>query len=116
MARVSQRGVREEGREPVQVYLDSQDRKRLERLQHNMGANKSEVLRRGLRALERELMDPEEHPVLRIIGMMDGVPAGGAPVAEDTPPAGPSHRRHSPPEREPEPRRGSKKKKKQRDR
>jgi hypothetical protein len=116
MARVSQRGVPESGREPVQVYLVSRDRKRLERLQHDLGASKSEVLRRGLRALERELMDPEEHPVLRIIGMMDGVPGGDAPVAEDPPAAGPSDRRKVPPEREPEPRRGSKKKKKQRGR
>jgi hypothetical protein len=30
------------------------------------------VLRRGLLALERELGDPNEHPALKIIGIIDG--------------------------------------------
>jgi len=59
-------------REPVQVYLDPPDRDRLERLRAQLGSNKSDVLRRGLEALERELADPERHPALRIIGLARG--------------------------------------------
>ena len=103
-------------RQPVQVYLDPNDLKRLERLRQDLGTNKSEVLRRGLKALEREIMDPDEHPVLKIIGMMDGAPAGGTPAAKDPPAAWAPDRLQVPPESEPEPRRGSKKKKKQRGR
>lgn len=40
--------------EPVQVYLDSDDRDRLERLQSELGATKSDVLRRALTALESQ--------------------------------------------------------------
>lgn len=39
-------------REPVQVYLDPSDQDRLERLTRGLGLSKSEVLRRGLEALE----------------------------------------------------------------
>jgi len=66
-------------REPVQVYLDPADRDRLERLREQLGSNKSDVLRRGLEALERELADPERHPALRIIGIGGGADAGLAP-------------------------------------
>jgi len=38
--------------EPVQVYLTAPDRQRLERLAAELGATKSDVLRRGLEALE----------------------------------------------------------------
>ena len=38
--------------EPVQVYLDPPDRARLERLTTQLEATKSDVLRRGLEALE----------------------------------------------------------------
>ncbi len=38
--------------EPVQVYLDQPDRERLERLTSHLDATKSDVLRRGLEALE----------------------------------------------------------------
>jgi hypothetical protein len=38
--------------EPVQVYLQRPDRERLERLSARLDATKSEVLRRGLEALE----------------------------------------------------------------
>ena len=57
--------------EPVQVYLVDTDRARLERLAGQLGATKSDVLRRGLQALERELLDPAEHPALRVIGLAD---------------------------------------------
>ena len=56
-------------REPVQVYLDPDDRARLERLTERLETSKSEALRRGLEALERQLTDPAEHPALRIVGI-----------------------------------------------
>ena len=65
-------------REPVQVYLDPADQDRLERLRSQLNSSKSDVLRRGLEALERALFDPDHHPALRIIGLADG-----SPVAED---------------------------------
>lgn len=40
--------------EPVQVYLAGPDLERLERLASRLGATKSDVLRRGLSALEAE--------------------------------------------------------------
>ncbi|MFN2317238.1 MAG: CopG family transcriptional regulator [Gemmatimonadales bacterium] len=40
--------------EPVQVYLDPADRERLERLAERLEATKSDVLRRGLAALESQ--------------------------------------------------------------
>jgi len=55
--------------EPVQVYLAAADRQRLERLAEQLDATKSDVLRRGLEALEHQLLDPEQHPALRIIGI-----------------------------------------------
>lgn len=55
--------------EPVQVYLLDAERARLERLTAQLGATKSDVVRRGLQALERELLDPSEHPALRVIGL-----------------------------------------------
>ena len=56
-------------REPVQVYMASDDRERLDRLTDELETTKSDVLRRGLEALERQLLDPEHHPALRIIGI-----------------------------------------------
>lgn len=57
--------------EPVQVYLDPADRDRLERLASQLDTSKSGVLRRGLEALERQLSNPDAHPVLQIIGLAD---------------------------------------------
>jgi hypothetical protein len=57
-------------REPVQVYLDGPDQERLERLTDRLEATKSDVLRRGLEALEHQLLDPSGHPALRIAGIM----------------------------------------------
>ena len=42
-------------REPVQVYLDQQDRRRLDRLVEQLEVSKSDVLRRGLAALDDRL-------------------------------------------------------------
>jgi Arc/MetJ-type ribon-helix-helix transcriptional regulator len=55
--------------EPVQVYLETPERDRLARLSAALNATKSEVIRRGLEALERQLADPDEHPALRIVGI-----------------------------------------------
>ena len=44
--------------EPVQVYLEQPDRERLERLTAQLAATKSDVLRRGLEALESLVRRP----------------------------------------------------------
>ena len=65
--------------EPVQVYLRSDEQERLARLTARLDATKSEVVRLGLEALERQLIDPREHPALGIIGIAanaKGVDAG----------------------------------------
>ena len=54
---------------PVQVYLDPDDQDRLERLAAQLEVSKSDVLRRGLDALERAVTDPTMHPALRLIGL-----------------------------------------------
>ena len=56
---------------PVQVYLVNDERERLERLAEQLDASKSDVVRRGLLALERELLSPTTHPALRLIGIAD---------------------------------------------
>jgi hypothetical protein len=58
--------------EPAQVYLEAPDLERLARLTTQLEATKSDVLRRGLAALEREMLDPEQHPALRLIGIGRG--------------------------------------------
>lgn len=55
--------------EPVQVYLDRDDQRRLERLARQLDTSKSEILRKGIGALERQLLDPNEHPALRVVGL-----------------------------------------------
>lgn len=65
----------------MQVYLGREDRARLERLAGQLEATKSDVLRRGLDALERQLANPDEHPVLRLIGMAG--PDTAPPLAYD---------------------------------
>ena len=59
--------------EPVQVYLDPVDRGRLEWLTEQLDTTKSDVLRRALEALERQIADPEAHPALRIMKIAEGV-------------------------------------------
>jgi hypothetical protein len=56
---------------PVQVYLDRAERDRLDRLSAHLGSTRSDVLRRGLEALERNLLDPGQHPALKLIGLVD---------------------------------------------
>ena len=62
--------------EPVQVYLDRADRRRLERLTEQLETTKSDVLRRALESLERQVLDPEQHPALQVVGLA----AGAAPT------------------------------------
>ena len=65
--------------EPVQVYLDPADRGRLEWLTEELDTTKSDVLRRALEALERQITDPESHPALRIMKIAEGVAPSSAP-------------------------------------
>jgi Arc/MetJ-type ribon-helix-helix transcriptional regulator len=55
--------------EPLQVYLDPTQRRRLEQLSSELGLSKSDVVRLGLEELERRMTDPDQHPALRIIGI-----------------------------------------------
>ncbi len=65
--------------EPVQVYLAEPDRERLERLAQELGLTKSDVLRRGLLALESntgrsvEAAPVEALPVFRGGALRPGV-------------------------------------------
>jgi hypothetical protein len=66
--------------EPVQVYLDRPDRERLERLATALDATKSDVLRRGLAALESlvrrrasRTQEPVSLPVFKGKGLQPGV-------------------------------------------
>jgi hypothetical protein len=59
--------------EPVQVYLDPADRDRLERLAAQLDATKSDVLRRGLAALESQTRRSEPP---------EAVPAPPLPIYE----------------------------------
>src|SRR3954468_2247525 len=71
---MARRRVREAA--PLQVYLVADERDRLERLADQLDASKSDVVRRGLLALERELLSPTAHPALRLIGIADAETAG----------------------------------------
>lgn len=66
---------------PVQVYLDRKEHARLERLAEQLETSKSDILRRGIRALERKLMDPEAHPAFQLIGLAEAECA--APLGYD---------------------------------
>ena len=75
---MTRRRVREAA--PLQVYLVPDERERLERLAGQLDATKSDVIRRALLALERELLSPTSHPALRLIGIADAEKPGLAPV------------------------------------
>ena len=53
--------------EPVQLYLNSDDRERLDRLAARLEITRSDVIREAIRALESQLADPKVHPALRLI-------------------------------------------------
>ncbi|MGH2670814.1 MAG: hypothetical protein ACRDH5_17170, partial [bacterium] len=57
---------------PVQVYLRPAERARLERLAAELKASRADVLRRGLEVLERLVLDPEHHPLLKLAGVGRG--------------------------------------------
>jgi len=75
------RTTTERGRvsEPVQVYLAGPDLDRLERLASRLGATKSDVLRRGLTALEAESVSAARRavgpplPTFKGTGLREGV-------------------------------------------
>ncbi len=69
--------------EPVQVYLRADEQERLARLTEQLDATKSEVLRRGLEALERQMTDPADHPALGIIGIANVGPEPSVDPARD---------------------------------
>lgn len=71
---------RRRGAEPVQVYLEPDDQARLERLAQHLDTTKSDVLRRGLEAFERQLLDPAAHPALRLIGLVDAERPDAPPI------------------------------------
>src|SRR5690348_17101530 len=55
---------------PIQVYLGPEEQERLTRLAERLETTKSDVIRRGLLALEQEVADPAEHPMLQVIGLI----------------------------------------------
>jgi hypothetical protein len=57
--------------EPVQVYLTQDDRATLQTLAEQLGLSMSDVIRRALSVLEQNVMDPKNHPALRLIGVID---------------------------------------------
>ena len=54
----------------IQVYLRPGERDQLDRLTNLLTTSKSDVLRRGMEALERQLADPDRHPALSVIGLI----------------------------------------------
>ena len=75
---MTKRRVREAA--PLQVYLIADERRRLERLADQLDASKSDVVRRALEALERELMSPDGHPALSLIGIAAEERSGVTPA------------------------------------
>src|SRR2546430_16666365 len=71
--------------EPVQVYFADTDRARLDHLTASLGATKSDVLRQALRALEQQVLSPDAHPALGLIGLAGGeqAPTPGYDVARE---------------------------------
>lgn len=72
--------------EPVQVFLAAPDRERLLALAEQLGASKSDVVRQGLAALEREVLNPDANPLLQLIGAIkddDGITEDGRDLARD---------------------------------
>lgn len=55
---------------PIQLYLDPEDRARLERLAGELGLSMAETLRLGLRRLAADRLD-EDDPLLRLAGSLD---------------------------------------------
>lgn len=81
MIDANDRGSERRVSEPVQVYLRPPERDRLKRLTARLDTTKSDVLRRGLEALENQLFDPGSHPALEIIGIASPADCPGVDVA-----------------------------------
>lgn len=64
-------------REPIQVYLTTAERARLDRLARELGTSRAEVLRRGLDALTGTGTAQDYDPLDDLIGAFD---APGAPT------------------------------------
>ena len=76
--------MKREVREPIQVYLTSDERSELDSLAGKMELSRSEVLRRGIAMLAQSggAMAPEiEHPLIRPPTMTSGPVPAGPPVA-----------------------------------
>jgi hypothetical protein len=71
-------------REPVQVYLDRQDRDLLERLVESTGLPRTELIRRGLRALAAEKLtsQPPGGSMEGLIGAFGDAPDDPADLSE----------------------------------
>ena len=57
-------------KKPVQVYLDRSYQSKLSLLTTRLGLSQAEVLRRGLDALMRNVIQPENDPAIQLIGLM----------------------------------------------
>jgi len=58
-------------REPIQIYMDSDERRLLDRMAAQIEVSRAEVLRRGLRSFARE-QSPETSPMLAFMHDMTG--------------------------------------------
>lgn len=70
-------------REPIQVYLAPADRAMLDRVAKAEGVSRAEVLRRGIRRMNAEVLG-EEHPAVRLVREMAAMsnPDGPNDMAE----------------------------------
>ena len=57
-------------KKPVQVYLDRSYQAKLTLLATRLGISQAEVLRRGLDALVRNMVQPEDDPAMQLVGLM----------------------------------------------
>ncbi len=56
-------------KKPVQVYLDRRHLNILKQVVEKLGVSQAEALRRGLEALAREVISPQEDPAWQLIGL-----------------------------------------------
>jgi len=54
----------------VQVYLDRSYQSKLSLLTTRLGISQAEALRRGLDALVRNMIQPEDDPAMQLVGLM----------------------------------------------
>ncbi len=64
-------------REPLQVYLSSEEREALDRIAALLGVSRAEVLRRGIEAVSRETYANIADPMDDLVGRYDEL---GAPT------------------------------------